>query len=63
MRKRDILGMTILLVGAFCLLMFDDDRHDMKKYDCTISELSPDYPVQVKEACRKLRAERQKQND
>jgi len=63
MRKRDILGMTILLVGAFCLLMSDDDRHDMKKYDCTISELSPDYPVQVKEACRKLRAERQKQND
>ena len=27
------------------------------KYDCSISEISPDYPIPVKEACRKLRAE------
>jgi hypothetical protein len=31
--------------------------HLVVRYDCSISEISPDYPVQVKEACRKLRAE------
>jgi preprotein translocase subunit SecY len=27
------------------------------RYDCSIAEISPDYPVAVKEGCRKLRAE------
>lgn len=27
-----------------------------KVYDCTLSEISPDYPLEVKEECRKLRA-------
>jgi len=31
--------------------------HVTVKYDCSISEISPDYPIPVKEACRKLRAE------
>ena len=26
------------------------------KYDCGIAEISPDYPVEVKEACRKKEA-------
>ena len=26
------------------------------RYDCSISEISPDFPIQVKEECRKLRA-------
>ena len=31
--------------------------HVVVKYDCSIAEISPDYPIPVKEACRKLRAE------
>jgi uncharacterized membrane protein len=27
------------------------------KYDCSMSEFHPDYPVKVKEECRKLRQE------
>jgi hypothetical protein len=27
-------------------------------YDCSISEISPDYPVEVKNECRKVRAEK-----
>lgn len=27
-----------------------------KVYDCSISEISPDYPIEVKNECRKLRA-------
>jgi hypothetical protein len=26
------------------------------RYDCSLSEISPDFPPQVKEECRKLRA-------
>jgi hypothetical protein len=26
------------------------------RYDCSIAEISPDYPLQVKEDCRKLKA-------
>jgi hypothetical protein len=26
------------------------------RYDCNLAEISPDYPLQVKEDCRKLRA-------
>ena len=30
--------------------------HMTVRYDCSISEISPDYPIEVKEACRQLRA-------
>lgn len=26
------------------------------RYDCSVSEISPDFPIEVKEQCRKLRA-------
>jgi hypothetical protein len=32
------------------------------RYDCSIAEISPDYPPEVKEGCRKLRAENFKEN-
>jgi hypothetical protein len=32
------------------------------KYDCSIAEINPDYPIQVREACRRLRAENFKEN-
>lgn len=28
------------------------------RYDCSIAEINPDYPVQVKEECRKLNAKK-----
>ena len=31
------------------------------KYDCSIAEISPDYPVAVKEQCRKLRIDNKKE--
>lgn len=58
---------TILFVVAMSLLLViattvtDRDLHGVKKYDCSISEFSPDYPVEVKEACRRMRAEKNKE--
>ena len=55
---QDSVMMTIaLLLFFFSLLIFlSDDRPKEKMYDCSISEISPDYPIEVKEACRKIRA-------
>jgi hypothetical protein len=36
--------------------------HLVVRYDCSIAEISPDYPTAVKEGCRKLRAENIKEN-
>ena len=48
-----ILTFSIVL-GVLVLAFWPADvRHVTVKYDCGIAEISPDYPVAVKEACRK----------
>jgi hypothetical protein len=32
-------------------------KGDVIVYNCSISEISPDFPLEVREQCRKLRAE------
>jgi len=51
-----VLLLGILLV-VFAVYYNYTHPHVVVKYDCSISEISPDYPIPVKEACRKLRAE------
>jgi hypothetical protein len=52
---------SVLLLGVlgvvFALYWNYTHPHMTVRYDCSISEISPDYPIPVKEACRKLRAE------
>ena len=52
---------SVLLLGVlgvvFALYWNYTHPHMTVRYDCSISERSPDYPIAVKEACRKLRAE------
>jgi hypothetical protein len=50
--------MIIVLLGA---VIFGGDMHGVKKYDCSIAEISPDYPVEVKNACRRIRLEKSKE--
>ena len=46
-----------IIIGVLCLAFWPEDvRHVTVKYDCRIAEISPDYPVAVKEQCRKLRS-------
>jgi len=51
-----VLLLGILLV-VFAVYYNYTHPHVVVKYDCSIAEISPDYPIPVKEACRKLRAE------
>jgi len=52
---------SVLLILIILLGISGTDMHGIKKYDCSISEISPDYPVEVKDACRRIRAEKHKE--
>ena len=53
-----------LLATVFILIFMKTDNHGVRVYDCSISEISPDYPVEVKQECRRLRLEEyQNQNN
>lgn len=56
---QDSIVMSIaIILFLFSLFFFlSTDRPKEKMYDCSISEISPDYPIEVKEACRKIRTE------
>lgn len=50
-----IIGFVLVclcLVAAFIFM----PRHGTKVYDCSLAEISPDYPIEVKNECRRIRA-------
>jgi hypothetical protein len=52
----DFIIAVVLGAGAltFAIYMVVSHPSITVRYDCSIAEISPDYPVEVKEACRKL---------
>ena len=44
---------TIILVVLVLAFWPGNTNYVVVKYDCRIAEISPDYPVAVKEQCRK----------
>jgi hypothetical protein len=59
--KRETIEIAVIVVAFLIVipLMFLllPKKGDIIRYDCSISEISPDYPIEVKEQCRRLRAE------
>jgi hypothetical protein len=61
MQKLKTVGTVALMIGgvifyfivAYAILTDDEPR--MIRYDCTIAEFHPDIPLEVREACRKIR--------
>ena len=57
---RNFLYTALMLGGAlfwfFVAVHFATGGDRVIRYDCNLAEISPDYPLQVKEDCRKLRA-------
>jgi hypothetical protein len=60
---KDMFWTTVTFSIIICVLALAfwpaDMRHVTVKYDCGIAEISPDYPVAVKEQCRKLQGKTQ----
>jgi hypothetical protein len=52
-----VITLALLMFAFSAFVYFSDYNPKGKMYDCSIAEISPDYPVQVKEACRKARSE------
>ena len=45
-----IIGLSLVTIVA----VFSDFYPEGKVYDCTLAEISPDYPIEVKQECRRL---------
>lgn len=45
-----IAGLTIVAI----ISVFADLGPEGRVYDCTLAEISPDYPIEVKQECRRL---------
>ena len=56
-------NIKVVILAVSCFIAFGivffiaPKRGDVIVYNCSISEISPDFPIEVKEQCRKLRAE------
>ena len=54
--KRDILILiTVIFIMLYVMLFTDISGSRVHVYDCSLAEISPDYPIEVKEECRNLR--------
>ena len=61
MTPSGLLLSVAFLIAVLILGMSGTTMHGVKRYDCSIAEISPDYPVEVKDACRRIRAEKTKE--
>ena len=53
--------MFCLMIALYCAIMyiiFTVPRHGTVIYNCSIAEIHPDYPPDVKKQCRELNAEK-----
>lgn len=56
--KNKILILLLILACVIILIISDfGQSRSTVVYDCRLSEISPDYPIEVKEECRRLRYE------
>jgi hypothetical protein len=47
-----VLSLALAMVG---LIVLGNSLPNERVYDCSMAEFHPDYPLQVREECRKLR--------
>ncbi len=53
------LGGAAVLALMLSLIIFGNSIMPRERiYDCSLAEISPDYPVEVKNECRKIRSQK-----
>lgn len=56
---RSLVIIVIGLTSGFCLSYFTlPHKGEGRVYDCSIAEISPDFPIEVKQECRRVRSEK-----
>lgn len=48
---------VILMGAAIVSMILPEVKATGKVYNCSLAEISPDFPIEVKNECRKLRSE------
>lgn len=66
MRKRDAVGVLLLLTLVCLINIFYNQPRDQSgrlvvRYDCSIAEINPDYPLEVRQKCREMLAKANKE--
>jgi hypothetical protein len=57
--KRETIKIIIgFILAGICLIaaIVLAPKHGTRVYDCSIAEISPDFPIEVKNECRRIRA-------
>ncbi len=61
---KERIGFILLVILVIFIMAWSDFGKQPKVYDCRIAEISPDFPPEVREECRKLmKEELQRQNE
>lgn len=55
---KELTIVVICLTSGICFSVFLLPRHGEVVYNCSIAEISPDFPVTVREQCRKLKMDK-----
>jgi len=45
----------LVLAGMMTIILYINRLPHQRVYDCSIAEFAPDYPIEVREGCRRLR--------
>jgi len=48
-----IVAPILFVIGLWTVVLTAMPKHGVVVYDCRIAEISPDFPLEVREACRK----------
>lgn len=58
-------GLVLLILFVIFVMAWSDfgSQDRVRVYNCDMSEISPDFPIEVKEECRKLRLEEWKRQN
>lgn len=56
--KRGLIEVSfaVVLIVLMSLLFWSMPKQQGRSYDCSIAEFAPDFPPEVREECRRLRA-------
>jgi hypothetical protein len=57
-----ILAISTVILILLTVIFTNFDKPRGRYYDCRLAEISPDFPVDVKEECRRIRLEEYKNN-
>ena len=60
---KHVVAVIFFVLLIVSMIVFSPTREEGQWYDCRLAEISPDYPLEVKEACRNIRHNQQKQSD